>query len=209
MNKQIKEQITDINRTETQNPYKDTQVMTQWRMLWKPILLLAIVITLFTIATMFGLGEKLGDLKNWISSLGSWGPVAYLLIYLGATITAIPGTILGIIALDLYTASSSLVSPKLLALLCLFCSHDILQGTRSHDGCRNMIPYNDLMILRRNTESSLLQSPAWYRFSRLISWTTGLVSQKYPSAPTCSGHGYVCSRVPSYLLFLLICSPKE
>ncbi len=71
---------------------------------WKPILLVIVVISIFIVANLLGLGEKLGDLQNWIQSLGSWGPVAFTLLYIGSVIVAIPGTILSFVAGALFGA---------------------------------------------------------------------------------------------------------
>ena len=65
---------------------------------WKPILLVIVVISIFIVANLLGLGEKLGDMQNWIQSLGPWGPVAFIIIYIGSVIAAIPGTILTFVA---------------------------------------------------------------------------------------------------------------
>ena len=48
----------------------------------KPILLVIVVISIFIVANLLGLGEKLGDMQNWIQSLGPWGPVAFIMIYI-------------------------------------------------------------------------------------------------------------------------------
>ena len=66
--------------------------------LWKPILLIIIVATVFGLSSIYGFGEKLGGLQNWIDTLGSIGPIVFVIIYIGATIAAIPGTILGVAA---------------------------------------------------------------------------------------------------------------
>ncbi len=58
---------------------------------WRPVLLLAVVVTLIVLAQVFGLGGKLGALRDWISSLGPWGPAVFFLIYVAGTVAAIPG----------------------------------------------------------------------------------------------------------------------
>jgi pyruvate/2-oxoglutarate dehydrogenase complex dihydrolipoamide dehydrogenase (E3) component/uncharacterized membrane protein YdjX (TVP38/TMEM64 family) len=59
---------------------------------WRPVLLLAVVVTLIVLAQVFGLGEKLGALRDWINSLGPWGPAVFFLIYVAGTVAAIPGS---------------------------------------------------------------------------------------------------------------------
>jgi len=65
---------------------------------WKPVLLVLIIIALFIIVNIYGFGQNIEELKTWIHSLGVWGPAAFFLIYLGAVILTIPGTIFGVIA---------------------------------------------------------------------------------------------------------------
>ena len=66
--------------------------------LWRPVLLVITVIVLLVLARVFGLGERLGDLRDWIQGLGVWGPLAFIGIYVAATIAAIPGLALTIAA---------------------------------------------------------------------------------------------------------------
>jgi uncharacterized membrane protein YdjX (TVP38/TMEM64 family) len=68
---------------------------TDW---WKPVVLIVIIVTLFIIVNVYGLGVKIEELQHWIQSLGFWGPFAFFVIYLGAVIATIPGTIFGVIA---------------------------------------------------------------------------------------------------------------
>ncbi len=66
--------------------------------LWKPIALMTVVIAMLIAARQFGLAEYLKDLQPWIESLGPWGPVAFVALYIGASIAAIPGSPLTIAA---------------------------------------------------------------------------------------------------------------
>lgn len=66
--------------------------------LWRPVLLVIVVIALLVLARLFGLGERLGDLRDWIQGLGVWGFLAFIGIYVAATIAAIPGLALTIAA---------------------------------------------------------------------------------------------------------------
>jgi uncharacterized membrane protein YdjX (TVP38/TMEM64 family) len=65
---------------------------------WRPVALVAAVVALLALAKVFGLGERLGDLRNWIQELGPWGPVVFLLLYAGAVVAAIPGAALTVAA---------------------------------------------------------------------------------------------------------------
>lgn len=64
----------------------------------KPVGLLIAVVALIVLSRTFGLGEKLGDLKDWIADQGVWGPFIFAGVYAVATIAAIPGSALTIAA---------------------------------------------------------------------------------------------------------------
>ncbi len=66
--------------------------------LWRPILLLIIIIAILTLAKMLGLGERLALLRDWVRSLGMWGPAAFVLIYIVAVVAAVPGSALTVVA---------------------------------------------------------------------------------------------------------------
>jgi uncharacterized membrane protein YdjX (TVP38/TMEM64 family) len=61
------------------------------RIPWRPILLLTAVVAMLVLARTLGLGERLGELREWIGSLGALGPFVYLGIYVVAVVVAIPG----------------------------------------------------------------------------------------------------------------------
>jgi uncharacterized membrane protein YdjX (TVP38/TMEM64 family) len=64
----------------------------------KPILLLAAVALIIIISAKMGVGDKLGALQDWISSLGILGPVVFIGVYAVATVAALPGSALSIVA---------------------------------------------------------------------------------------------------------------
>jgi uncharacterized membrane protein YdjX (TVP38/TMEM64 family) len=66
--------------------------------LWRPILLLVLIIAVLVLSSVFGLGEKLSLLREWIDSLGAWGPVVFALLYILAVVAALPGSALTVIA---------------------------------------------------------------------------------------------------------------
>jgi uncharacterized membrane protein YdjX (TVP38/TMEM64 family) len=41
---------------------------------------------------VLGLGKKVESLRGWIESLGAWGPAVVLVLYVGATVAALPGS---------------------------------------------------------------------------------------------------------------------
>ncbi len=65
---------------------------------WKPLILVGVVLLLMAAAKYFGLGDRLAELKDWIASLGGWGPLVFILIYILATLAAVPGLALTIVA---------------------------------------------------------------------------------------------------------------
>ncbi|MEO8198575.1 MAG: TVP38/TMEM64 family protein, partial [Thermoanaerobaculia bacterium] len=64
----------------------------------KPVGLIVAVVAVLVAARVFGLGERLGELRVWIESLGAWGPIAYALIYGVATALAVPASVLTVAA---------------------------------------------------------------------------------------------------------------
>ncbi len=68
------------------------------RSLWKPIALVVGVIVLLILAKVLGLGKLLEGLQPLIKELGPWGPVAFIVLYVGAAVVAIPGSALTIAA---------------------------------------------------------------------------------------------------------------
>jgi uncharacterized membrane protein YdjX (TVP38/TMEM64 family) len=50
------------------------------------------------LARVFDLGGRVDELREWIISLGTWGPLVYLMIYIAAVVLAVPGTVISILA---------------------------------------------------------------------------------------------------------------
>jgi pyruvate/2-oxoglutarate dehydrogenase complex dihydrolipoamide dehydrogenase (E3) component/uncharacterized membrane protein YdjX (TVP38/TMEM64 family) len=65
---------------------------------WRPIFLLVVLIAILVLAKVFNVGEKLGALRDWIVTLGPWGPLVFLLIYIVAVVAALPGAAITIAA---------------------------------------------------------------------------------------------------------------
>jgi pyruvate/2-oxoglutarate dehydrogenase complex dihydrolipoamide dehydrogenase (E3) component/uncharacterized membrane protein YdjX (TVP38/TMEM64 family) len=65
---------------------------------WRPVLLLAVLVAVLVLAKVFNVGEKLGTLRDWLITLGPWGPVVFLLIYIVAVVAALPGAAITIAA---------------------------------------------------------------------------------------------------------------
>jgi uncharacterized membrane protein YdjX (TVP38/TMEM64 family) len=52
--------------------------------IWRPIALGLIIIAFMVLAKVFNLGGRLGEIREWILSLGALGPIVYILIYIGS-----------------------------------------------------------------------------------------------------------------------------
>ncbi len=68
------------------------------RGLWRPILLIVLIIAMLALSSIFGLGEKLALLRDWIRSLGAWAPVVFIILYILAVVAAVPGSAITIAA---------------------------------------------------------------------------------------------------------------
>ena len=71
----------------------------QW---WRPVILLALVIAILMVARFLGLADKLGDLRDWIKSLGSLGALVFILIYVVAVVAAVPAAPISVAAAALF-----------------------------------------------------------------------------------------------------------
>jgi uncharacterized membrane protein YdjX (TVP38/TMEM64 family) len=65
---------------------------------WRLIVLLLAVVAALVLAKVFGLGERIGELRGWIESLGPWGPVVFVLLYIVAVVAMLPGSALTLAA---------------------------------------------------------------------------------------------------------------
>ena len=81
---------------------RDKSIKAESRDLWRPYALLTFIAAMIILAKIFGWGERLGDLRQWISSLGAWGPVAYVSIYILSTLAALPGVVISVIGGVIY-----------------------------------------------------------------------------------------------------------
>jgi uncharacterized membrane protein YdjX (TVP38/TMEM64 family) len=62
--------------------------------IWRPIILGVTLISFMVLTRVFNLGGQLGELREWILSLGAFGPLVYILIYIVAVVFAIPGSVI-------------------------------------------------------------------------------------------------------------------
>ena len=66
--------------------------------IWRPVTLIVAIIAVIVTANYLGLGERLGDLQNWIRSLGAWGPAVFAVLYIIGVVAALPGSALTLAA---------------------------------------------------------------------------------------------------------------
>ncbi|MHC4591987.1 MAG: TVP38/TMEM64 family protein [Planctomycetota bacterium] len=61
---------------------------------WKLVVLIAAIVAMVVIARKLGLGQRLEDVRAWIAGLGKWAPLAFIAVYVVATVAMVPGTAL-------------------------------------------------------------------------------------------------------------------
>lgn len=64
----------------------------------KSIIIIGVLLVLLIGGPASGLGKHLGKLRTWIDSLGALAPFAYIVIYAIATVAAVPGSAMTLIA---------------------------------------------------------------------------------------------------------------
>lgn len=65
---------------------------------WKPVVLILVLVLIFALARIFGIGERITALRSWIQGLGGWGPLAFTLLYIVAVVAALPGSAISVAA---------------------------------------------------------------------------------------------------------------
>ena len=90
-------------RLETEGEWGDLKLFSKGnKNMWRPILLIALIITIFILAIVLGAGEKLGVLREWIQSLGVLGPAVFVGLYILGVVVGIPGSALTVAAGGLF-----------------------------------------------------------------------------------------------------------
>ncbi len=87
------------------------------RSLWKPLVLLAAVVAVIIAARVLGLGGRMATLRHWVESAGAWGPVVFILLYVGATVAALPGSVLTVAAGALFGTVTGVVAASVASTL--------------------------------------------------------------------------------------------
>ncbi len=77
--------------------------------IWKLVLFAAIVLSLIVLARVFGLGERLQELREWIAGMGTRGMVVYVCLYIVAVVAAVPGLPISIAGAAIFGAPKGVV----------------------------------------------------------------------------------------------------
>lgn len=77
--------------------------------IWKLVLFAAIVLSLIVLARLFGLGERLQELREWIAGMGNLGMVAYVALYIVAVAAAVPGLPISIAGAAIFGALKGVI----------------------------------------------------------------------------------------------------
>ena len=100
---------------------------------WRPLVLLLVIVSSLILYQVFGLGQYLGSLRDWIKGMGTWGPIVFVFLYGGAVVVAVPGVRhsapLPECSLALLSGSYVSASPLPLVQASLFLWHDTLPET--------------------------------------------------------------------------------
>lgn len=57
---------------------------------WLPVFLLTVIVFAFVLGRLYGLGERLSTLQDWIRSMGPWGPAVFVGIFIATALAAFP-----------------------------------------------------------------------------------------------------------------------
>lgn len=68
----------------------------------RPVVLIAVILILFVGARVLGIGERIGEFRGWIDSLGFWGYGVFVTVYVTATVLAVPGSAITVLAGSLF-----------------------------------------------------------------------------------------------------------
>jgi uncharacterized membrane protein YdjX (TVP38/TMEM64 family) len=77
--------------------------------IWKLALFAAVVLSLIVLARVFGLGERLQELREWIAGMGNRGMVVFVALYIIAVVAAVPGLPISIAAAAIFGAPKGVI----------------------------------------------------------------------------------------------------
>lgn len=84
---------------------------------WRPVLLIVVIMAIFVLAKVFGFADRLGMLRDWIESLGAWGGVVFVFLYVVAVVAALPGSALTVAAGALFGSLLGVILVSIAATL--------------------------------------------------------------------------------------------
>jgi uncharacterized membrane protein YdjX (TVP38/TMEM64 family) len=79
------------------------------RDIWKLVLFAAIVLSLIVLGRIFGLGERLQELREWIAGMGTRGMAVYVGLYIVAVVAAVPGLPISIAGAAIFGALKGVI----------------------------------------------------------------------------------------------------
>jgi uncharacterized membrane protein YdjX (TVP38/TMEM64 family) len=77
--------------------------------IWRLVLFAAVVLSLIVLARVFGLGERLQELRDWIAGMGNLGMAAYVGLYIVAVVAAVPGLPISIAGAAIFGAFKGVI----------------------------------------------------------------------------------------------------
>ncbi len=85
--------------------------------MWRPILLIGLIVLIFILAILLGVGEKLATLRQWIQSLGVLGPLVFVGLYVLGVVVGIPGSALTVAAGGLFGSFLGVILVSLASII--------------------------------------------------------------------------------------------
>jgi uncharacterized membrane protein YdjX (TVP38/TMEM64 family) len=77
--------------------------------IWRPLLLIGVVVSAAILLRFLGIAERLGDLKEWIRGAGSLAPLVFVTVYIIAVVAALPGVALTVIGAALFGSLTGVI----------------------------------------------------------------------------------------------------
>jgi uncharacterized membrane protein YdjX (TVP38/TMEM64 family) len=105
------------------------------------ILLAGLLVVVIVLLKFTAAGTKLADLREWIGSLGSWGPLVFVLIYIVAVVAALPGSAITIAGAALFgsvggvvlVSIASTIGACLAFLIARYLARNFILGKLAHN----------------------------------------------------------------------------
>ncbi len=89
---------------------EETEVQGTWKgAWWRPALLLCLLLAAAVGVRFLGVSEKLWALRQWLTTLGPWGVLVFILIYIIAAVALVPGELISMAAGAIFGAAWGVV----------------------------------------------------------------------------------------------------